>query len=83
MTSAVTTVTRRTTMRELEALFENHDFNSFPGGQEIYFHHNSVLNDDFSHLRVGSRVTYAEEMGDKGAQASTVRDGQARAEKMK
>jgi len=24
------TVTRQTTMRELEALFEKHDFNSFP-----------------------------------------------------
>jgi CBS domain-containing protein len=30
ITRAVTTVTRRTTMRELEALFEKHDFNSFP-----------------------------------------------------
>ena len=30
MTRAVTTVTRRTTMRELEALFEKHDFNSIP-----------------------------------------------------
>jgi CBS domain-containing protein len=30
MTRTVTTVTRRTTMRELEALFEKHDFNSFP-----------------------------------------------------
>jgi CBS domain-containing protein len=30
MTRAVTTVTRQTTMRELEALFEEHDFNSFP-----------------------------------------------------
>ena len=29
MTRAVTTVTRQTTMRELEALFEKHDFNSF------------------------------------------------------
>ena len=33
----------------------------------------SVLDDAFAHLQVGSRVTYAEEMGDKGAQASTVR----------
>jgi CBS domain-containing protein len=30
MTRTVTTVTRRLTMRELEALFEKHDFNSFP-----------------------------------------------------
>jgi cold shock CspA family protein len=42
-------------------------------GQEIYFHRNSVLDDGFVRLRVGSRVTFAEEMGDKGAQASTVR----------
>jgi CBS domain-containing protein len=30
MTRPVTTVTRETTMRELEVLFEKHDFNSFP-----------------------------------------------------
>ena len=30
MTRAVTTVARQTTMRELEELFERHDFNSFP-----------------------------------------------------
>ena len=42
-------------------------------GQEIYFHRNSVLDDGFSHLSVGSRVTFAEEQGDKGPQASTVK----------
>ena len=42
-------------------------------GQEVYFHRNSVLDDAFSRLRVGSRVTFAEEMGEKGLQASTVR----------
>jgi len=30
MTRTVTTVTRQATMRELEVLFEKHDFNSFP-----------------------------------------------------
>jgi CBS domain-containing protein len=30
MTRAVMTVTRQTTMRELEGLFERHDFNAFP-----------------------------------------------------
>ena len=30
MTAAVKTVTRQTTMRELEALFERYDFNGFP-----------------------------------------------------
>jgi len=42
-------------------------------GQEIYFHRNSVVDDGFARLRVGSQVTYTEEMGEKGAQASTVR----------
>jgi len=42
-------------------------------GQEIYFHRNSVVEEGFARLRVGSRVTYVEEAGEKGAQASTVR----------
>jgi cold shock CspA family protein len=42
-------------------------------GQEIYFHRNSVLDADYSRLAVGSRVTYTEEMGEKGPQASTVK----------
>jgi cold shock CspA family protein/ribosome-associated translation inhibitor RaiA len=41
-------------------------------GREIYFHRNSVLDDAFSRLAVGSRVSFAEEMGVKGPQASTV-----------
>jgi CBS domain-containing protein len=38
MTGSVTTVTRDVTMRELELLFERHDFNSFPvmdGGKMV------------------------------------------------
>jgi cold shock CspA family protein/ribosome-associated translation inhibitor RaiA len=42
-------------------------------GQEVYFHRNSVLGDGFSRLRVGSRVTFAEEPGEKGTQATTVK----------
>jgi CBS domain-containing protein len=34
MTCPVKTVTRRVTMRELEALFETHDFNAFPVVEE-------------------------------------------------
>jgi cold shock CspA family protein/ribosome-associated translation inhibitor RaiA len=41
-------------------------------GQELYFHRNSVL-DAPKRLEVGARVSFAEEMGDKGPQASTVR----------
>ena len=42
-------------------------------GSEVYFHRNSVLNSGFAHLKVGSRVTYAEEQGNEGLQASTVK----------
>lgn len=42
-------------------------------GEEVYFHRNSVLNGEFARLRVGARVTYAAEMGEKGPQASTVK----------
>lgn len=42
-------------------------------GREIYFHRNSVLDGEFSHLAVGTRVTFAEEVGEKGPQASTVK----------
>ncbi len=44
-----------------------------PDGGEIYFHKNSVLNDEFEKLVVGTEVSFVEEAGDKGPQASTVR----------
>ena len=42
-------------------------------GHEVYFHRNSVLDGAFSRLVVGMHVTFAEEMGEKGPQASTVK----------
>ncbi len=42
-------------------------------GREIYFHRNSVIDNAPPCLVPGSRVTFAEEMGEKGPQASTVR----------
>ena len=41
-------------------------------GHEVYFHRNSVMNEGFSKLTVGARVSFVEEAGDKGPQASTV-----------
>lgn len=41
-------------------------------GHEVYFHRNSVINDRFEKIGVGTKVRYAEEDGDKGPQASTV-----------
>jgi cold shock CspA family protein len=42
-------------------------------GREIYFHKNSVLDEAFSRLEVGTAVSFVEEQGEKGPQASTVR----------
>lgn len=42
-------------------------------GQEIYFHKNSVLGRAFGRLKEGMLVSFVEELGEKGPQASTVR----------
>jgi ribosomal subunit interface protein len=41
-------------------------------GHEVYFHRNSVLDEKFEKVAVGTKVRFAEEDGDKGPQASTV-----------
>jgi ribosomal subunit interface protein len=40
--------------------------------REIYFHRNSVLEEDFDKLEIGMSVHFTEEMGEKGPQASSV-----------
>lgn len=42
-------------------------------GRHIYFHKNSVLHNAFERMAVGSLVSFAEEKGDVGPQASTVK----------
>ena len=42
-------------------------------GKDVYFHRNSLLDGKFSELAVGSRVVFAEEIGEKGPQATTVK----------
>ncbi len=42
-------------------------------GRSVYFHQNSVLNDKFSELDVGTEVRFSKEQGDEGPQASSVR----------
>jgi cold shock CspA family protein/ribosome-associated translation inhibitor RaiA len=42
-------------------------------GHELYFQRSSVLKDAFDRLTVGSAVSFVEERGEKGAQASTVK----------
>ena len=41
-------------------------------GREIYFHRNSVTNNDFDRLVIGAGVRYKETMGEMGPQATTV-----------
>jgi len=52
---------------------EGYGFLETPDGREIYFHKNSVLNDGFSRLASGTFVSFSEEKGEEGPQASTVR----------
>ena len=51
---------------------EGYGFLRGADGREIYFHENSVLDDGFKKLLVGTEVRFAEEEGEKGPQASTV-----------
>ncbi len=52
---------------------ERYGFLETPDGREIYFHGNSVLQPGFEHIALGAEVHFAEEVGEKGPQASTVR----------
>ena len=58
----------------IRALFheDGYGFLTAPDGYDVYFHENSVVNKDFKKLAVGMEVRFAEEMGEKGPQASSV-----------
>jgi cold shock CspA family protein len=64
-----------TALREgrVHRLFIDYGFIKTVDGTEIYFHRNSVANKGFRRLKVGSRVRYTVEEGEKGPQASIVR----------
>lgn len=42
-------------------------------GREIYFHRNSVIDEDFDQLEVDHEVRFTEERGEQGPQASSVK----------
>lgn len=52
---------------------QNYGFLEDPEAGEVYFHANSVPNDGFRRLRVGSRVRYQAKLGNHGLQASIVK----------
>ena len=47
-------------------------------GREVYFHRNAVVDGSFDRLESGTPVHFAEEMGEKGPQASSVRPRHSR-----
>ncbi len=51
---------------------EGYGFLMTPEGREVYFHENAVLDGKFEVLNVGMEVTFIEQSGDKGSQASSV-----------
>jgi len=58
----------------IASLFPDRDYGEIESadGRRIYFHRNSVVNEDFARLEIGTEVRFAEEAGDEGPQASTV-----------
>ncbi len=50
----------------------NYGFLKTDDGRDIYFHRNSVADDDFDRLSIGTQVRFEESEGDEGPQASTV-----------
>jgi cold shock CspA family protein/ribosome-associated translation inhibitor RaiA len=62
------------TMAYVYKLFpeEGYGFLKTLDGQGIYFHRNSVLNNAYDRLQVGTGVRFVAEVGEKGLQASTV-----------
>ncbi len=56
-------------------LFPNdgYGFLRTPDGREVYFHRNSVLGGAFEALAPGTHVSYREEDGEKGPQATSIR----------
>jgi len=59
----------------ISAIFPEMDYGRIntAEGDDIYFHRNSILNADFNELKVGTKVSFVEEPGDEGPQASSVR----------
>jgi cold shock CspA family protein len=51
---------------------QGYAFVETPDGREYYVHRNSVLNNAFDRLEIGSEVRFTPERGEKGPQASSV-----------
>ncbi|MBK9144900.1 MAG: HPF/RaiA family ribosome-associated protein [Candidatus Melainabacteria bacterium] len=58
---------------KISQIFEDYGFVETIDGREIYFHSNSLVNERFDRLEVGTEVTFVERQGNEGPMASTVR----------
>ena len=58
---------------KISQMFEDYGFLETIDGREVYFHSNSVVNDKFDKLAVGTEVSFVERQGEDGPQASTVK----------
>ena len=67
--------TTRQTSGQVSQLFpvDEYGYIQAEDGREVYFQKSSVLKDAFERLAVGSAVSFVEEPGEKGPQASTVK----------
>jgi cold shock CspA family protein len=54
---------------------EGYGFIETADGREVYFHRNSVVDGEFDALVAGMHVRFAEELGEKGPQATVVHPG--------
>ncbi len=51
---------------------EGFGFLETSGGRKCYFGENSVINKNFNHLKIGQRVSFHEEHGEKGPQVTSM-----------
>ena len=57
----------------VRAVRDDHGFLETADGREVYFHRHSLVGADFDRLLPGTEVTFVEDAGEKGPQATTVR----------
>jgi len=57
----------------ISRVFPDYGFIASSQGDDVYFHANSVENDGFARLQIGDEVRYSVEIGEKGLQATVVK----------
>jgi nucleotide-binding universal stress UspA family protein/cold shock CspA family protein len=57
---------------EVTDVFPDYGFIRAKDGRVVYFHKNSVVGGDWSDVDVGTQVTFVDELGEQGPQATTV-----------